>query len=383
MNTRPSVSTNCATSRAISFASVHLVDRETGAPCRLPPIGRSSSAGHHAAAGECHRFLARICARLDLHQSHPGHLFQQLYARSLLDIGFGRPVRFSCRLVRAFLVGSDERRMPTKHVAFRLGGRALQIYAVQILIAMLAIAMLAAAAMVLANPLLLEWNNAASVFYDPVPTHVGLVLITHQLGYFDILPLYVVLMLMAPFIAVVHRAAPSWLLVLSAAVYCVTLAIPIRMPTWPVDGQWFFNPLAWQFIFVLGFVLAKDDGLGAFVRRHIVPIRAVGLLILVGLFLVQWNDWWHDPTRMPQPRLFFILDKSYITPIRLVQFLSLVAVFSITFPTSTRRFPGWSTSCACSDAIHWRCSVSAPCSALPPRSSASCTAAISPSMFLW
>jgi hypothetical protein len=111
------------------------------------------------------------------------------------------------------------------------------------------------------------------------------------------------------------------------------------MPTWPVDGQWFFSPLAWQFIFVLGFVLAKDDGLGAFVWRHIVPIRAVGLLILIGLFLVQWNDWWHDPTRMPQPRLFFILDKSYITPIRLVQFRSLVAVCSITFPYINKAVP--------------------------------------------
>ena len=68
------------------------------------------------------------------------------------------------------LVGSGDRLMPTKHVVFRLGGRVLQIYAAQVLIAMLAIAMLAAAAMVLANPLLLEWHNAASVFYDPVPT---------------------------------------------------------------------------------------------------------------------------------------------------------------------------------------------------------------------
>ena len=60
------------------------------------------------------------------------------------------------------------------------------------------IAMLATAAQVLDNPLLLEWHNAAAVFYDPIPTHIGLALITHQLGYFDILPLYVALMVMAP-----------------------------------------------------------------------------------------------------------------------------------------------------------------------------------------
>jgi hypothetical protein len=237
------------------------------------------------------------------------------------------------------LVDSGDRQMPSHHVVFRLGGRALQIYAVQVFIAMLAIAMLATAALILANPLLLEWNNAAAVFYDPIPTHIGLALITHQLGYFDILPLYVVLMLMAPWIAMTNRFAPQWVLALSAALYCVTLAIPIRMPTWPVEGQWFFNPLAWQLVFVLGFVLAKGEGLGGFVRRHLVPIRAVALVILIGLFFVQWNNWWHDPTRMPHPRLFFILDKSYMTPIRLIQFLSLVAVFSIAFPYINRAVP--------------------------------------------
>ena len=62
-------------------------------------------------------------------------------------------------------------------------------------------------------------------------------------------------------------------------------------------------------------------------------------MILIGLFFVQWNNWWHDPTRMPHPRLFFILDKSYMTPIRLIQFLSLVAVFSIAFPYINRAVP--------------------------------------------
>jgi hypothetical protein len=230
------------------------------------------------------------------------------------------------------LVGSGDRQMPVGHLVPRLGGRALQIYAAQILIAMLAIALLAAAAMALSNPLLLEWHNAAAVFNDPIPTHIGLVLITHQLGYFDILPLYVVIMLLAPGIAALDRFAPRSVLALSAALYCVTLAIPIPMPTWPVEGQWFFNPLAWQFVFVLGFVLAKEDGIGGFVRRHLVAIRLCALVIVLGLFLVQWNNWWHDPTKMPQPRLFFIIDKTYVTPLRLVQFLSLVAVFSIAFP---------------------------------------------------
>src|SRR6185295_12030425 len=168
-----------------------------------------------------------------------------------------------------YVVGRPGRQPPPWYLVLRLGGRALTLYAAQIMITMIAIAMLAGVALWSDNPLLLEWHNAAAVFHDPVPTHVGLALITHQLGYFDILPLYVVLMVMAPGFAIIDRYWPNWLLPLSLAFYCVVLAFGIIPPTWPVSGQWFFNPFAWQLTFVLGFVLAKGEGIGGVVQRNI------------------------------------------------------------------------------------------------------------------
>ena len=224
------------------------------------------------------------------------------------------------------------RTMPTRDVMLRLFGRALELYAAQVLITMLAIAMLATTALELDNPLLLEWHNAAAVFNDPVPTHIGLAVLTHQLGYFDILPLYVVLMLMAPFFALIDRTVPSLLLPASAALYFASLAFRLTLPTWPVSGTWFFNPLAWQFVFVLGFSIARADyGLGAWVRRHIVILRVLAVPVVIIGVLVPWFDWWPDPTQVPNPKLFFIADKTFVTPIRLIQFLSLVAVFSLAF----------------------------------------------------
>jgi hypothetical protein len=233
-----------------------------------------------------------------------------------------------------YVVGSPQSKTPraTGYLVLRLGGRAVELYAAQILITMIAIAMLAASATILDNPLLLEWHNAAAVFYDPILTHIGLAALTHQLGYFDILPLYVVLMAMAPIFAIVDRYATHWLLPLSIALYLVTLIVPIPMPTWPVEGQWFFNPLAWQLVFVLGFVLAREDGAGGFVRRHIVPIRWLSIPIVAASAYIVWFRVWPDPTLMPQPRLLFIADKTYVTPMRLIQFLALIALFSATYP---------------------------------------------------
>lgn len=236
-----------------------------------------------------------------------------------------------------FLVGSGTRPTATWFVVLRLIARAAQIYAAQILITMLAIAILALAATTLDNPLLLEWNNAAAVFYDPIPTHIGLALITHQLGYFDILPLYVVLMSIAPLFAVIDRYTPNLLLPLCLILYCAVLAFRIIPPTWPVEGDWFFNPLAWQITFVLGFVLARDSGVGAFARRHLIWIRVVAAPIVVAGVAMVLTGWFPDPTKVPQPILFFISDKTYDTPIRLIQFLAVVAVFSGTYPY-VRRF---------------------------------------------
>ena len=224
------------------------------------------------------------------------------------------------------------RQMPTRDVMLRLFGRAIEIYAAQVLITMLAIAMLALTSIALDNPLLLESHNAAAVFNDPVPTHIGLAVLTHQLGYFDILPLYVVLMLMAPLFALLDRLAPNLVLPASATLYLVALVFRLTLPTWPVSGTWFFNPLTWQFVFVLGFVLAREDaGPGAWARRHIVWARIAALPILIYATAGMLFDWLWDPTNVPEPKLLFLLDKTYETPARLIQFLALVAVFSLAF----------------------------------------------------
>ena len=237
------------------------------------------------------------------------------------------------------VVGKPEDPTPTHQLIFRLGGRALTLYAAHMMIVMLAIAMLAASARLFENSLLLEWNNAEAVFNDPVDTHIGLALLSHQLGYFDILPLYVVLMLFAPLIAVVHRQTPHLLVPISLAIYFSALVFNIGVPTWPTEGQWFFNPLCWQVVFVLGFAMSRERGPGGWVRTHISRLRPIALPITVAGALVVWFHWWPDPTRVPEPKLLFIAGKTFVTPIRLIQFLALIAVFSALYPFIARAVP--------------------------------------------
>jgi hypothetical protein len=231
------------------------------------------------------------------------------------------------------------RQGPILYQARRLGGRAAKLYTAHIITTMIAIAILAASATLLAKPELLAWHHAGTLFDELGPSHLGLWLLTFQLDFFNILPLYVILMIAAPIFLVVDRYSPYVLLLLSVVVYLVTLATPIRIPTWPLDGQWFFNPLAWQLVFVVGFLLAREDGPGGYVRCHIVIIRWLSLPVVLISALIVWNGWAPDRTTAPEPQLLFVSDKTYATPMRLVQFFALVAVVTAIYPFIKRAVP--------------------------------------------
>lgn len=266
----------------------------------------------------------------------PGLYYERFTHRNLSISDSAELFVFLAGWALAIVAGRAGENGAIRPLLARLCGRAITIYGAQLLIISIAIAMLAAASRYYDNPLLLEWHNAAAVFYDPVQAHIGLVLLTHQLGYFDILPLYVVLMLAAPLTVLIGRYLPSFLLPLSFALYLAALSFHISVPTWPVQGEWLFNPLAWQFVFVLGFVMARDDGPGGFVRRHIGIIRLAAIPVLIAGAAMVVFKLWPDPTRVPEPKLLFAVSKSYVTPIRLTQFLALIAVFSAAYPYIAR-----------------------------------------------
>jgi hypothetical protein len=237
------------------------------------------------------------------------------------------------------VVGRPEDPKPTSDLLYRLFGRAVTLYVAQMAIALIAVAMLAAAALAFANPLFLEWHNAAAIFYDPVRAHIGLVLLSHQLGYFDILPLYVVLMMIAPIVALIHRHMPNALLPISFTIYLTSVVFGITVPTWPVRGQWFFNPLCWQLIFVLGFTMSRERGPGGWVKRNITWLRIVAAPIVVVLAIMSIFKLWWDPTKVPEPKLLFLIGKTFVTPIRLIQFLALITLMSAAYPYIARALP--------------------------------------------
>ena len=136
-----------------------------------------------------------------------------------------------------------------------------------------------------------------------------------------------------------HKASPTLVLPLSVAIYAVVLSFGLNLPTWPAEGTWYFNPFAWQLVFVLGFWLAGRSWLGDWARRHAMARRAVGAVVLAVGAVVVLRELQPDPMILPQPRLFFLFDKTFVTPPRLLHFLAVVATFAGAFILAQRYAP--------------------------------------------
>lgn len=240
-------------------------------------------------------------------------------------------------------IDNPKRPLTAGAVVYRLWSRAFVLYVAQTFITEIAIFILAASSVWLDAPFLLDWHNVGAVFREPVEAHIGLVLLTHQLGYFNILPLYVVLMVGAPVVALIYRAMPASLLPLSLGLYVLTLSLGLNLHSWPVEGTWFFSPTAWQLIYVMGFLLAgRTTDIGAFARRHLPVLRWLSVPIIIAGVIIASTRFFPDLIALPHPNLFFIVfDKTFLSPDRLIHMLALCALFAGLYNTLAKWLPAF------------------------------------------
>ena len=67
----------------------------------------------------------------------------------------------------------------------------------------------------------------------------------------DVLPLYIALVIAAPAVLWGLLRRPNWTLLVSALLYFAARHFDWNLPSFP-GGKWYFNPFAWQFLFVFG-----------------------------------------------------------------------------------------------------------------------------------
>ena len=211
--------------------------------------------------------------------------------------------------------------------AMRVWRRARKLYLVHLLITGLALAILSLGLFAFGTEELSGRVNYIAVVERPLETIlVGLPTLGHQFAYFNILPLYCVLLLVAPAFILIGRRSIWAMIGVSALVWAAAGMFRLNLPNFPNEGGWFFNPLAWQLVFVIGVA----GGMRAREGRSLVPanpwlfVAALAFLVFSGIWVVAEAGGLPGGAHVP----FFIggFDKSFLPLPRLLHVLALAYV---------------------------------------------------------
>ena len=103
-------------------------------------------------------------------------------------------------------------------------------------------------------------------FFDDNPAQqlVGLMTLTYVPNYFDVLPMYLVVLAMMPIVMALSRISANAVFAFIGLVWLAANLDLIWLPAEPwSDREWFFNPFGWQLIFFTGFafiMFTSDHG---------------------------------------------------------------------------------------------------------------------------
>jgi hypothetical protein len=228
----------------------------------------------------------------------------------------------------AFVYGRAMRERGYLIASARILRRAWQIYVAHIFLFTIFMAEIAYVAATFDNPLYAEEMNILDFLKQPDVTIFQALLLKFKPVNMDVLPLYIVLLLLFPPALAMLMWQPAFALAASALLYVLTWSFDWNLPAYP-NGVWFFNPFAWQLLFVFGAwcALGGAKRLAPVLRSR--AILAVAIAYLVFAFIITLT-WYVEPLGRLVPNWLsewmYPIDKTNLDVLRFAHFLALAAV---------------------------------------------------------
>ena len=235
----------------------------------------------------------------------------------------------------AFVYGRAMRERGLVVSGARILRRAWQIYVAHIFLFAIYMAEISYVATSFDNPLYAEEMNILDFLKQPDVTIVQAMLLKFKPVNMDVLPLYIILLLLVPSVLWLLQRGLTLALGASLALYVLTWHFGWNLPAYP-DGNWVFNPFAWQLLFVFGAWCALGGA------QRLAPILqsnltlALAVLYLGFAFVVALS--WHLPELTIVPHslehLIYPIDKTNLDVLRFAHFLAL-AILTVRFVPRT------------------------------------------------
>jgi hypothetical protein len=163
---------------------------------------------------------------------------------------------------------------------------------------------------------------------EPQVAIIKVLLLQYQPQFLDILPIYMILLGVFPVVLLLLQRCLPLPLILSGALYLLTLRFGWQPHSYPDNEAWFFNPLAWQFLFVIGATAGYSQhsrwvfpGQGSWL-----PKLAIAITVAIGIVSISWTiHGAYDafPGLLLRELSPLVADKSNLAPLRLISFLAL------------------------------------------------------------
>jgi len=243
----------------------------------------------------------------------------------------------------AFVYGRAMRDRGVIVAGARILKRAWQIYVAHMFLFVIYMAEIAYVSSSFENPLYHEEMGIFDFLKQPDVTLIQALLLKFKPVNMDVLPLYIVLLLGFPPMLWLLLRQPTLALAASTLLYALTWHFGWNLPAYP-SGSWWFNPFAWQLLFVLGAwcALGGAERIGRFIRSPWVLGLAAAYLVFAFLIAMTWQ-FSALATYVPRwlSEAMYPIDKINLDVLRIAHFLALAA---ITIRFVPRDWPGLESS---------------------------------------
>ncbi len=204
-----------------------------------------------------------------------------------------------------------------------LAKRELKLYGTHIGLSLAGLIIFFVGAAWMGKPALLEVHGRDLFVDNPGLGMLGLVSLGHQLGYFNILPLYIILIAFVPILLWLAAIDCRLMLCASALVYAVFRLSGWNIPSWPAPGVWFFDPFAWQLLFAIGLAVGLNLHNAAVPRSRLLMVAAALIVAASGVVVTRGFGFGASTDAWQSVRDALDLDKAQLGLVRLVHFLAL------------------------------------------------------------
>jgi hypothetical protein len=193
------------------------------------------------------------------------------------------------------------------------------------------------------DPLFSDELGIGSFLQQPDVTILRVMLLRFQPALLDILPLYIVLLLVFPLFMVAMRRHILLALIPSALIYAYARLTELNLPGFTDNDWWFFDPFAWQFLFVIAACAgyARAEGRPSFPRSGWLAKGLIlwAIAVTVGGMAIQlsWTGHMLNP-RIPGIlfQTMYPLHKTLLPLSRLFSILALAMLVGRFVPQNAR-----------------------------------------------